>query len=62
MFLISLVDVKLYLIFGKGLLKICNRYSRGLRLLSLNLELLVILSMIVSAIDKKWLLKEFEVF
>ena len=36
MFLISLVDVKLYLIFGKRLFKVYNRYSRRLRLLSMN--------------------------
>ena len=47
--------------FGKGLLLICNRYSIGLRFFSLKLELLDILSIILSAIDKKLLLKEFEI-
>ena len=57
MFLISLVDVKLYLIFGKRLFKVYNRYSRGLRLLSMNYvpSLSAILSILADSLLASWI-------
>jgi len=61
MFSISLFNLQLYLIFGKGFLQVCNKYSTGMLLFLLGLELLDILLLTLLIVDKKGSLQELEI-